>query len=308
MAARLPTPGGDDGTWGQILNDYLDVEHNTDGTLKIRSDGTLSGIGNATKIQGKTVSASAPTDGQSLVYDGASSSWAPATITAGGSVPDADASTKGVLQLTGDLGGTASSPTVPGLANKAAKGANSDITSLSGLTTALSVAQGGTGATTLTGLVKGNGTSAFTTATAGTDYVAPSTTVNGHALSSNVTVTSTDVLPTQTGNSGKYLTTNGTSASWATVAGGGGDFVFTVVSKTTAYTPNDGEFVVCNSTGGGFTVTLPAASNGARIRVGLLSGTNAVLVQSVVGATSVSFNTVGQTQEFYSDGTNWWAF
>ncbi|HDC4767580.1 TPA: tail fiber domain-containing protein [Enterobacter asburiae] len=37
------------------------------------------------------------------------------------------------------------------LAGKAAKGANSDITSLSGLTTALSVAQGGTGSTTASG-------------------------------------------------------------------------------------------------------------------------------------------------------------
>lgn len=37
----------------------------------------------------------------------------------------------------------------------------------------ISVASGGTGATTLTGLVKGNGTGAFTAAAAGTDYVAP---------------------------------------------------------------------------------------------------------------------------------------
>jgi len=32
--ARLPTPGGDDGTWGDVLNDYLNQSHNTDGTLK----------------------------------------------------------------------------------------------------------------------------------------------------------------------------------------------------------------------------------------------------------------------------------
>ncbi|MEJ0073269.1 MAG: hypothetical protein WDN27_04295 [Candidatus Saccharibacteria bacterium] len=31
---RLPTPGGDNGTWGDILNDFLEVEHNTDGTLR----------------------------------------------------------------------------------------------------------------------------------------------------------------------------------------------------------------------------------------------------------------------------------
>ena len=39
----------------------------------------------------------------------------------------------------------------------------------------LAVGYGGSGATTLTGVLKGNGTSAFTAATAGTDYVAPGT-------------------------------------------------------------------------------------------------------------------------------------
>lgn len=32
--ARLPTPGGDDGAWGAILNDFLDQTHNGDGSLK----------------------------------------------------------------------------------------------------------------------------------------------------------------------------------------------------------------------------------------------------------------------------------
>lgn len=32
--ARLPIPGSDDGTWGDILNDYLSVEHNADGSQK----------------------------------------------------------------------------------------------------------------------------------------------------------------------------------------------------------------------------------------------------------------------------------
>lgn len=43
------------------------------------------------------------------------------------------------------------------------------------VTGTLPVANGGTGATTLTGVLKGNGTSAFTAATAGTDFVAPGT-------------------------------------------------------------------------------------------------------------------------------------
>ena len=42
-----------------------------------------------------------------------------------------------------------------------------------GVTGTLAVGNGGTGAATLTGIVKGNGTSAFTAATSGTDYLAP---------------------------------------------------------------------------------------------------------------------------------------
>lgn len=33
MTARLPIPGSDVGDWGNILNTYLEVSHNADGTL-----------------------------------------------------------------------------------------------------------------------------------------------------------------------------------------------------------------------------------------------------------------------------------
>lgn len=45
--ARLPVPGEDDGTWGNILNDYLQVSHNSDGTLK---DGAVP----VSSVAGKT--------------------------------------------------------------------------------------------------------------------------------------------------------------------------------------------------------------------------------------------------------------
>ncbi|MEJ0072741.1 MAG: glycosyl hydrolase family 28-related protein [Candidatus Saccharibacteria bacterium] len=41
---RLPNPGGDDGTWGDILNAFLEIEHNSDGSLKLRTDGTLKTV------------------------------------------------------------------------------------------------------------------------------------------------------------------------------------------------------------------------------------------------------------------------
>lgn len=50
----------------------------------------------------------------------------------------------------------------------------------------LGVVQGGTGTTSLTGIVKGNGTGAFTAAVAGTDYMLPSSSISGNAGSASV--------------------------------------------------------------------------------------------------------------------------
>lgn len=87
--------------------------------------------------------------------------------------------------------------------------------------TGLPVAGGGTGAATLTGLVKGNGTSAMTAATAGTDYVAP-----GGALGTPTsgTLTNCTGLPVAGGGTGAATLTgivkgNGTSAFTAATAG-----------------------------------------------------------------------------------------
>lgn len=72
--SRLPVPGQDSGTWGDILNDFLSQAHAADGTLK-------SGSVGASQLQNDAVA-------------------------------DATSTTKGVVQLAGDLGGTASSPQV----------------------------------------------------------------------------------------------------------------------------------------------------------------------------------------------------
>lgn len=103
--ARLPEVGGDSGQWGQLLNDYLNVSHNSDGSLK---DNTVT--------VGKIATPSSPTNGQALTYSGASLTWS--TISGSGTVPDASPTDKGLVQLAGDLAGTASTPTVPGLASK----------------------------------------------------------------------------------------------------------------------------------------------------------------------------------------------
>lgn len=45
---RLPTPGADEGAWGNLLNDFLAVEHNPDGTLK--SSGSLASKANDASV------------------------------------------------------------------------------------------------------------------------------------------------------------------------------------------------------------------------------------------------------------------
>lgn len=80
-----------------------------------------------------------------------------------------------------------------------------------GVTGTLAVANGGTGVATLTGLAKGNGTSAFTAATAGTDYVAP-----GTATTFTATQTlsgSTSVLAAVLTNAAEVTTVSATAAT-----------------------------------------------------------------------------------------------
>lgn len=71
-------------------------------------------------------------------------------------------------------------------------------------------------------------------------------------------------LPTQIDNAGKYLTTDGTTASWAVVSGG----LTSTVVQTSAYTASPYDLVRANTTGGSFTVTFPASpADGTQIGI-----------------------------------------
>jgi len=118
--ARLPQPGGDDGTWGQVLNDFLDVAHNTDGTVKPSSftDNSIPG----SKIQSNSVTntqllTGSGSDGQVLTKSAASSGGFAWTSVAGS--PDATTIAKGLVQLAGDLGGTGTTAAAPVISDNA---------------------------------------------------------------------------------------------------------------------------------------------------------------------------------------------
>ena len=96
--------------------------------------------------------------------------------------------------------------------------------------TAIPVTGGGTGKTTLTGLVKGNGASAFTAAVAGTDYVAPSGAIGTPSSGnlSNCTVDGTNAVG--------YLNIpqNSKSAAYTLVLGDAGKHILHPSADTTA--------------------------------------------------------------------------
>lgn len=122
--ARLPVPGADDGVWGELLNEYLSEIHNADGTLKenvVTSDALAPNAIQPTSLQDSSISetklatTNSPTTGDILSWSGTSLAWTAPAL----SPVDATTSVKGIIQLSGDLGGTASSPLVPGLSGKA---------------------------------------------------------------------------------------------------------------------------------------------------------------------------------------------
>jgi hypothetical protein len=95
------------------------------------------------------------------------------------------------------------------------------------------VANGGTGATTLTGYLLGSGASAVTasatipgTAIAGNiagtaaNVTGTVAIANGGTAATTATAALTNLLPSQAGNNGKVLTTNSTAASWAAASTG----------------------------------------------------------------------------------------
>jgi hypothetical protein len=158
--------------------------------------------------------------------------------------------------------------------------ANPTVLLASGVSGTLPVANGGTSLTTLTAnnVILGNGTSAPT-------FVAPSTT-------------------------GNVLTSNGTTWTSAVLPAGG----LTYVVKTANYTTFDKEGVLADTSGGAFTVTLPATpATGAQVVVadsGANWGTNNLTVGrngSTIGglAENLICDITGASVQFVYDGSTW---
>ena len=226
--SRLPTPGSDNGTWGTILNDFLSVSLNTDGTIKATAIATkaddsavVHNTGAETVAGVKTFSASPVVPTPTNNTDAANKAYVDSTVSSG--APDATTTSKGLVQLAGDLSGTATSPTVPGKTDKSTLTTKGDIYVASAASTPARLAVGTDGqvltadSTQTTGVKWGSAPTTFTRsvattstpltagAAAKTDYV--------YLVSGTTTIT----LPTAVGNTNRYTVTN-TGSNTVTVA------------------------------------------------------------------------------------------
>ena len=152
----------------------------------------------------------------------------------------------------------------------AALGANSDITSLTGLTTDLAVAHGGTGAGTFTtsGILLGAGTSAITASAA--------MTTNGTLL---IGGTGGPEVTTLTAGSNVTITNGDGTISIAAASGGGGATDFTDLSDVGSTTATAGRLMVAD----GDSWESVAVSGDAT-----LASSGALTVSSAVTATNVT--------------------
>jgi hypothetical protein len=208
--SRLPQPGGDQGQWGAILNDYLAQSLDSNGLLVANSVGATQ-LKTSTVAQNHLNVSAAPSAGQVLSTDGTHLTWS--TPSSSGSVPDATTSTKGLIQLAGDLAGTAGAPTVPGLAGKASvasvagKADDTTVVHLAGAETI-------TGAKNFTGGLQSAGAAVVTTSDARlTDARTPS--------NASVTTAKLDAVAAPT--NGQILSYNGTKFNWVAAPSGGTD-------------------------------------------------------------------------------------
>jgi hypothetical protein len=117
------------------------------------------------------------------------------------------------------------------------------------------------------------------------------------------------LLPDQTGNSGKFVTTNGTTASWGTVAGS----ALAVVSKTTTYTATTSDDLILCTAASAWTLTLyAAASNSGKVlRIKKTDANfNAITIdgnasETIDGATTTTINSQYEELTVICDGSNW---
>lgn len=248
-------------------------------TLSTSITGVLKGNGTAISAAVSGTDYAPATSGTSILYGDGSGGFSSVTIGTG------------VSFAGGTLSATGSGGTVTAVSVASANGFAG--TSSGGATPALTLT------TSITGLLKGNGT-AISAAVSGTDY-APATTGTSSQLLAN---SGSGGFANVTVGSGLLL-----SAGTLTASASG---TLTISNKTAAYTVVSGDNgTIINCTSGTFTVSLTAAATlGSGFNVTIWNtGTGAITIDPNASETIDGVATLvlrqGEGTQVICDGTNW---
>lgn len=283
--ARLPTPGSDSGTWGNVLNEFLEVSHNSDGTLKdtaVIADGSITnvkladGAVNAAKIDPALVDPAAGTAGLRTLGNGAQQAM-PGNAT----------------------------PT-PGAHAASHKGGGSDV--IDNATTSLAGLMSGADKTKLDGIASGaqvnevtlNGSETLTNKTLTNPVLNGN--LSGTAILDEDDMASNSNTKVPTQQSVKAYSDNSVIAAVS----------LPVSTKTGAYniTAADG-VILGDTTSGSFAVTLPTAVGIVRpFHVKKIAAANTLTInttssQTIDGGTSIAITALDESITVVSDNTNW---
>jgi len=268
--------------------------------------GTLSGVSLTTQVSGTLpvgnggTGQTTYTDGQLLIGNTTGNTLAKATLTAGTNISITNGAGAITINATDQFVGTVTSVsgtgTVNGITLTGTVTSSGSLTlggTLSGVdlatqtTGTLSVSRGGTGATTLTGVVKGNGTSAFTAGT-----VSLTTEVSGTLPVANGgtgVTTSTGTGSVVLSNSPTFVTPTLGAASATSIAtglGAGGTPAYTFTGDTNTGMWSPGADTLAFSEGGVEAMRIDSSGN---VGIGTTSPTLGKLVVSQASSGTATF-------------------
>lgn len=287
-------------------NSIVNADINTSAAIE---DTKLSTIITAGKVSNSATTATSANTANAIVARDASGNFSAGSITVSGTVDGRDLAVDGA-KLDGIESGATADQTAAEIltliqtVDGASSGLDADL--LDGYhATSFYLATNPSGYTTNTGTVTSVATSgAITGGTITTTGTISHSTADGYL----------HVPATGTTNSGKVLTAGSTagSFSWQTPSGGGGGGI-TFIKKTTTYTASAGEGIIADTTGGAWTLTLPAspslgnqvvvADGGGWAAANLTVARNGSTIEST--ADDYLLDVSGSQVQFLYDGSTW---